>query len=214
MAGITENPTSEQDFNVDDSVVDAVANSLIEGIENCYNQYCIDNNIENMKTETQSVFTASLMYCYFTFIKPQKNILYKYKQGISNNNHVTMQYDFDLLGVLCDYYIYKSLSNGKVPSIQGFCYFLGISSDMPYEWAKQESQHPKATNIYKKLRKAYETGLEYGAQFGKNPVGFIATLNHRFGWSSDNKPTLTVNINRDSKQIMSTFDNSLTDNHS
>ena len=102
----------------------------------------------------------------------------------------------------------------KVANIYGFSAFTGIDDGIIVSWESKENQRPGAYNLVKRLRKAYETSLENGAQSGKNPVGFIAALNHRFGWSADNKPTLTVNINRSQEQIMSTFDSSLIENKS
>lgn len=72
-----------------------------------------------------------------------------------------------------------------------------------------ESQRPKAYATVKRLKSGYENALEIGAQTGKNPVGYIASLNHRFGWSADSKPQLTVNITRTQDDILKTLDTGL-----
>ena len=86
-------------------------------------------------------------------------------------------YDDILLYLLCEYYIYMCTQYNKVANIYGFSAFTGIDDGIIVSWESKENQRPGAYNLVKRLRKAYETSLENGAQSGKNPVGFIAALN-------------------------------------
>ena len=93
----------------------------------------------------------------------------------------------------------------KIINQFGFSLLSGIELDTMKRWENMESQRPQAYGTIKTLQRFYENSLENGAQSGKNPVGFIATLNHRFGWSADNKPQLTVNITRSKNEILSSI---------
>lgn len=214
MQDIPENQEQEQEVFVDTSVDDAIIQDIIQNVENLIETYKTENNIDDIRNISQNEFYAINIYISMSYFKPTK-IMYKYIRGVSHNNKVSSMYNDYIVSKICDYYIYLCMRYNKICSVYGFGLFSGISDDVIAEWGRlDKNQRPQATEVYKRLRKTYEKGLENGAQSGKNPVGYIASLNHWFNWSADNKPTLTVNINRDSKQIMSTFDNSLTDNHS
>ena len=202
------------DFSdVSDSVLLSKFQDIVSNIELLTDDYLKSHNIVSLKELTQQEYSGYLMYIAMKYFKPTK-ILYKHIQGVSNNKQITLMYDDDLLTLLCEYYIYMSLDCNKVVNMYSFSLFSGIDDDTLTRWTKEESQRPKAYGITKRLSKAYEKSLENGAQSGKNPVGFIATLNHRFGWNADNKPSLTVNITRTQNEIMSTFDNALLSDNS
>lgn len=214
MAGIEEK--SEQDIFdscIEDSELSAKIHDIIQNIEILSESYLQGLKADTITDLTQQEYNGLLMYIAMNYFRPTK-ILYKYKQGVSNNKQVVCMYDDDLLYILCEYYIYMSIRYNKMVNCHGFALLIGSDGDTLTRWEGLKEQRPKVYGLTKRLKYEYEKGLVNGAQSGRNPVGFIATLNHYYGWSADNKPTLTVNINRDSKQIMSTFDNSLTDNHS
>jgi len=197
------------DFQVENSKSDAIAKSLIDGIQNAFDSFIESHNIDDMKTESQNVFNAALMYCNFNYISIYRKYLYKYSRGISNNGYITNEYDYYIIDKLVDYYIYLCCVYNKVSSIAGFCFLLGLNQDTVQEWGRDNSQRPDAGAIYKKLRFSYENALENGAQNGKNPVGYIAALNHRFAWNTDNKPALTVNITRTRDEILNSVNTAL-----
>jgi len=118
-------------------------------------------------------------------------------------------YDDDLIYLLCEYYIYISQKYNKTCHPVGFSYLSGVDLSTLGRWESMESQRPKAYATVKRLKSGYENALEIGAQTGKNPVGYIASLNHRFGWSADSKPQLTVNITRTQDDILKTLDTGL-----
>ena len=193
---------------IEDSEDLSKLHDIIENIELLTPDYLQKVKAETITELTQQQYLGYLTHIYLFYIKPTK-ILYKHYQGISNNKQITLQYNDNLLYMLSEYYIYISLNYNKVCNIYGFATLTGIDLNCFERWEKQESQRPQAYRLVKRLQKAYETSLENGAQSGKNPVGFIATLNHRFGWSADNKPTLTVNITRTKQEILSGVDQSL-----
>jgi len=201
-------PDIQDDFNssdnsIDNSVDDAVIQDIISNIELLIDNYKSIKGIESLIDITQQQFTALLDYIRFNYFIPNKNLLYKYIRGVSSNNYISHQYNYYIISGIVDYYIYLCRDNNKVSNIYGFSCLTGIADSVICHWGKEESQHPQAYRLSKNLSSSYENSLENGAQSGKNPVGFIATLNHRFGWSADNKPQLTVNITRSKNEILS-----------
>lgn len=204
-----ENITAEH-AEIDDATT-AKIKDIIERVELLLDSYCQEKSIEDMTTATQAVFYGGLMFVCFNLFDVDKSLLHKYTQGVSNNHRITDMYDDDILFGLCRYFIYMCSAYNKTPNPQGFSYLTGIELDTLARWGKLESQRPQAYGVAKMLKSAYETGLESGAQSGRNPVGFIATLNHRFGWSQESRPSLTVNITRSQNEIMSTYNQNLID---
>jgi len=195
-------------LEVDNSLIDAKLKDIIQNVESIANTYLQGLNAETLTELTQQQYTGYLRTCALSFFRPTK-CLYKHTQQTTHDGLITCMYDDDLIEVVCDYYISLSERHNKISNLYGFSVFIGCDDDTLQRWEGLENQRPKACATVKRLRKTYERGLENGAQSGKNPVGFIATLNHRFGWAQDNKPRLTVNINRTQQEIMSTFDTSL-----
>ena len=203
---------SISDNQIDNSVDDATIQDIISNIELLTIDYINQNNIEDIKSISQQEYNGLLIYICMSYIKPKK-VLYKYSQGISNNKHITLMYNDYIVSNICSYYIYMSSKYNKVINQFGFSLLTGIELDTMKRWENMESQRPQAYGTVKTLQRFYENSLENGAQSGKNPVGFIATLNHRFGWSADNKPQLTVNITRSKNEILSSINPELlTDN--
>lgn len=209
---MSDNETITDNSNIDNSVQDATIRDIISNIEYLTNDYTTNNNIDDIRTISQQEYNAILIYICMSYIKPKK-VLYKYTQGISNNNQITCMYDDYIVSNICQYYIYMCSRYNKIINQFGFSLLTGIELDTLHRWESLESQRPQAYGTSKTLKIFYENSLENGAQSGKNPVGFIATLNHRFGWSSDNRPSLTVNITRSKSEILSSINpDLLTDN--
>ena len=208
------NETINADFEEIESATDAKIKDIIERVEILLDAYCKENNIDTLTDVTQAVFYGGLMFVCFNLFDLDKSLLHEYTQGVSNNGRVTDKYNDDVVYGVCKYFIYMCSMYNKVPNPQGFSYLTGIETDTLARWGTLESQRPRAFGVSKMLKSAYETGLESGAQSGRNPVGFIATLNHRFAWSQESKPTLTVNINRSQSEIMSTYNRNLIDENS
>jgi hypothetical protein len=188
--------------NVENSLKDAKINDIISNIELLIDTYLKDHDINSIKDLTQQEYNGLLMYIQLQYIRPTK-CLFLHSQGLSHDHNITLMYDDDIVYSVAMYYIYMSYNNNKVVQPFGFSLMTGIETDTIRNWKTLESQRPKAFGLSKTLYEVYENSLENGAQSGKNPVGFIATLNHRFGWSSEGKATLTVNITRNKDEIMS-----------
>ena len=190
---------------IEDDENAAKMKDIIDNIELLTADYLQKAHVETITELTQQQYTGLLHFIAIQYFKPTK-VLYKHTPAASHDKYITLMFDDVLINMLCDYYIYISALHNKVSNPYGFASLIGSDVDTLKRWEGLESQRPLAYGTTKKLRKAYETGLENGAQSGKNPVGFIAALNHRFNWSSDSKPQLTVNITRSQDQILQSFD--------
>lgn len=187
---------------------------ITDRIDILINSYCDKYGFESPKDLTPQQFDGLLMFIRYNLFAQDKSILYKYIPGISNNHRQTNMIDDDIIYSVCVYYMFICRIYNKIPCIYGFTLLTGVKDDTILKWSNNESQRPRAGAIYKMLKSGYEKGLENGAQSGKNPVGYIAALNHRFGWSSEGKTSVTVNINRTSDQIMSTYNQNFIENNS
>lgn len=199
--------TIENEYTAD---IQTKLQTIISDVNGIITGFLNDHNYENMIDISQQQFTGVLHFVAVNYFKVTK-CLYKYTPGISNDRQRVLMYDDDLIMGICDYYIHLCMINNKVINPYGFSMFIGCDYDLFNTWAGMKNERPKVYRVVKMLRSCYEMSLENGAQSGKNPVGFIATLNHRFGWSADNKPTLTVNITRSKNEILSTYNQNLID---
>jgi len=196
-----------------ENAIDAKIKDICERIDILLDSYCQENGFDDLQSITAQQWAGGLMFVKFNLFALDKSLLHKYTQGISNNGHVVELYDDVVVCGICDFYIYLCTRNNKIPKPIDFSYLTGIDLDTLKRWESMESQRPKVCGMVKTLRKAYESGLENGAQSGKNPVGFIATLNHRFNWSQESRTSVAININRSQSEIMSTYNQNFLDDH-
>lgn len=203
----------ENDFAIDNDLtpeIETKLQTIISDVNGIIAGCLSDHGFENLTDITQQQFTGVLHFVGMNYFKSTK-CLYKYTPGVNHNGQTTKMYNDDLLYGICMYYIYICTVNNKVVNPFGFSAFIHCDYDLMNTWIQMKNERPQAYRVAKTLREYYQTSLENGAQGGKNPVGFIATLNHRFGWSADNKPTLTVNITRSKNEILSTYNRNLID---
>ena len=152
-------------------------------------QFCEDNDIDDLKRESQSVWNSCLRYIYTHVFKPNNNILKDHNNININNNDIPSNcnmYNYNLLNELVDYYIYNMcFKYDKEISILGFTSLTGISESVIYEWANCNNKLSQAgLEIYKKLNTFREESLSNKLATGnKNPVGILAILNRHYQWN-------------------------------
>ena len=84
--------------------------------------------------------------------------------------------------------LYKAISNTPIYNIYNMFPMLDMNK---YYYTLTFCMN----NIAKRLRKAYENGIEGKLLTGKqNPVGLLGVANYRFGWNQGNGNGQTVNI--------------------
>jgi hypothetical protein len=162
-----------------------------------FNEFCNKEKIDNMTEAPQSLFYAALIYVYNNIFKGTNKLKLKGKlQGYNNNNYNNQysninnsncnSYNYEYLNYIADYYIYMCYKYNKICTISGYCKLTGIREDVIYNWGS-ESRTPQlsasANNLYQKLSKDYESSGEARLWSGKNPVGHLAAMNHRFNWN-------------------------------
>lgn len=166
----------------------------VQGIETFENDiamylriFCEEQQIEDMRAASQSVYNACLRYIQRHVFR-DKDIL-RDKSNIYNINNNIMsnynRYNYDLLNDICDYYIYMSMLYDKEVSIMGFSNLTGIDNDTVTTWNKADRLSSSSMRIYKKLCENREESLSNKLVTGnKHPLGVIAVLNRQFGWAS------------------------------
>ena len=167
------------------------ADQTIEVFENDIDLYlklfCEEQNIEDLKTESQSVWNAALMYVKrHVFSTPD---ILKSNSNIVNNNSIMdsnyNQYNYDLVDNVCDYYIYLCMRYDKEVSAIGFSLLTGIDRYTIATWRDgQNKLSTKSLDIGKKIYDYREESLSNKLVTGKqNPVGVLGVLNRHYAWN-------------------------------
>lgn len=160
--------------------------------------FCEEQGIDDMRTASQSVWNAALMYIKrHVFSDASILKLSTPLVGYVNNNYTADNniyklnnsncnaYDIDKLNNICDYYIYICMMYDKEVSVIGFSNLTGISQECIYSWAAEERKLSNAGNeIYKKLNQYREESLSNKLVTGRqNPVGVLGVLNRHYAWN-------------------------------
>lgn len=149
--------------------------------------FCEEQDIDNMKKESQSVWNGALRYIR-KHVFNDRDML-KSKDNINIHNNVIPSnfnaYDYEIVSSVCDLYIDLCFIHDKEVSIIGFSNLTGIDTDTINEWGNESVKLSSAsTVIYKKLRVFREESLSNKLVTGRqNPVGLLGILNHHYGWN-------------------------------
>lgn len=153
-------------------------------------QFCTDNDIEDMRTASQSVWNSCLRNIYKHLFKNSDVLKSKELRttGINTRSNDNA-YDIDKVLELLDIYIYDlCMRYDKEVSIIGFSTLTGINTDTIQEWGNSErvgNELSKSRSaVYKKLNHFREESLSNKLATGnKNPVGILAILNRHYQWN-------------------------------
>ncbi len=149
--------------------------------------FCEEQNIDDLKAESQSVWNAALMYVK-RHVFPTSDTL-KLKNNIINNNSIMdstyNQYNYDLVNSICDYYIYLCMMYDKEVSAIGFSLLTGIDRYTIATWRDGGNKlSTKSSDIGKKIYDYREESLSNKLVTGKqNPVGVLGVLNRHYAWN-------------------------------
>ena len=164
---------------------------LIEVFENDLDKYlhlfCEENDIPDMKKESQAVWNSCLRYIYKHVFKGKDLLKSKVLHNNINNNIPSNynSYDYNILNHVLDLYIYNMcMKYDKEVSIIGFSTLTGVSDVIIHEWGNNGKPSSLSFNIYKKLNQFREESLSNKlATANKNPVGVLAILNRHYQWN-------------------------------
>lgn len=169
-------------------------NGIVDIFENDIDKYITlfkeEQNIKDLKRESQSVWNGCLMYVRRNVFKDKSKLKdatlidipnSEFKQPKSNFN----RYNYQLVNDICDYYIYLCTIYDKEISIIGFSNLTGIDTDTINEWGNKSIELSSlSTVVYKKLNIGREESLSNKLVTGKqNPVGVLGVLNRHYQWN-------------------------------
>ena len=151
-------------------------------IKNIIFQWCIDNEIENMRKASSLQWGAACMFCG-QYIK-QNKILYDIEKTAARGG--VCQYDLEKVIALADIWVYLCQTFGKIPLVNDFIYFSGVSRG----WFYGSNGHNNNTltsaggELIKKLSDLQAAAFASGISDGReNPTGKIYLTKALFGWS-------------------------------
>jgi hypothetical protein len=151
--------------------------------------FCEENQIEDMKRESQAVWNSCLRYIYKHVFRGTD--ILKTKVNVNGNNNIMPStfnaYNYDLVLSVLDIYIYDMcMKYDKEVSIIGFSTLTGIDESVIYDWSNGNSGtlSTQSSKIYEKLRNFREESLSNKLVTGKqNPVGVLGVLNRHYQWN-------------------------------
>ena len=168
-------------------------------------EFCENQNIQDLRTMSQSVWNACLMYIQRN-VFPDRNIL-KQKENIYTENNIAPSncnsYNYVLLNNICDYYIYITYLYDKECSIRGFSKLVNIHYSVFEEWGNNYTKSNRlgssSLDIYKKLSSEREQSLVAKLVSMKHPTAMAIILNKDYGYNlpgvsreTDKKHVLSV----------------------
>lgn len=170
----------ENDFDNDLS-------TICNEINDCILDFCSEQNINDLRETSQSVFSAMLMYINNRLFKNTDRLKNKPKrENIAYNGGYTNYnaYNTTLCIGIMEYYLYITKLYDKECSLKGYEYLTGITQETLNQWGKGgRGASPASAEIVKRLRAERENSLSEKLLTGKNPVGVLGILNHFYGWS-------------------------------
>lgn len=149
--------------------------------------FCEEQGIEDMRTASQSVWNAALMYIKrHVFNTP--DVLKSHSNIINNNSIMNSNYNaynYDIVNSVCDYYIYLCMMYDKEVSAIGFSLLTGIDRYTIATWRDEGTKlSSQSSDIGKKIYDFREESLSSKlATANKNPVGILAILNRHYAWN-------------------------------
>lgn len=159
--------------------------------------FCEEQGIEDMRTASQSVWNAALMYIKRHVFSDSSILkLSKPLDGYINNSYTADNniyklnnsncnaYDINKVDDICNYYIYLCYMYEKEISIMGFSKLTGINQDTIHDWGKDSNKLSTAgCEIYKKLTAEREESLVAKLVNLKHPTAIAILLNKHFGYN-------------------------------
>lgn len=128
-------------------------NKLINDIPTVIDDFCIQHNIKDLKTESANLYNALLIAINKTLIQPNKH-LFKYPQATNN------KYNPDTVYLLCEWYITSAMLYDAPVTLSGFSLLLDIKRDAIYQWQYETEPQEATSNITKESYKPRRTGAD------------------------------------------------------
>jgi len=151
---------------------------------------CQKFKIDDLVKEGQSRWKAVMFYVGKRIfpdnkILKNKSIVYLDGNKIPTNNN---KFDYNILNILCDYYIQLSRQYNKLISAVAFSAFVNIPVNTIDQW-KQAEPDTMSYKIWKKLQDDREDSLKDKAADNGNVMGLFQIGRREFGWDMPNVRT-------------------------
>lgn len=122
-----------------------------------------------------------------------KNTVWLEGNNIPTNNN---RYNYNILNILCDYYIQLSRQYNKLISTVAFSEFVNIPTNTIDQWREQEPSSA-SYQIWKKIQDDREDSLKDKAADNGNVMGVFQVGRREFGWDMPN-----VREDKSSKKVL------------
>lgn len=158
---------------------------LSDKIFNYFNDFCMAQNIQDMRKEPQNLFRAALKYIQFNIFHNKDNL----KRKIDTwDNFVEYKGRYNFRFLLDIYNIYENLClvNNKEISLIDYSYYTGIPYGKLIDWdckynkgVLDELSHD-CNSLLQNIKNAKEATIEGN---GKADLITMAKLNHYYDWN-------------------------------
>lgn len=148
--------------------------------------FCEDKGIEDIKSESQSVWNGALRYIRKHVFGCPDILKSKDNINIYNNNIPSNfnAYNYDIVNNVCDIYIDLCFVYDKEVSIIGFSNLTGIDAETIRLWGNEDRLSSTSFAVHKKLFDFREESLSNKLVTGRqNPVGVLGVLNRHYAWN-------------------------------
>ena len=158
---------------------------LSDKIFNYFNDFCMAQNIQDMRKEPQNIFRAALKYIQFNVFHDTDDL----KRKIDTwDNFVEYKGRYNFRYLLDVYNIYENLClvNNKEICMLDYCYFTGLKYGKIVDWNYKynkgvlEELSPDCKELVQNIRTSKEATIEGN---GKADLITMAKLNHYYDWN-------------------------------
>lgn len=158
---------------------------LSDKIFDCFNNFCMSQNIQDMRKEPQNIFRAALKYIQFNVFHNTDDL----KRKIDTwDNFIEYKGRYNFRYLLDIYNIYENicLVNNKEISMLDYCYFTGLKYGKIVDWNYKynkgvlEELSPDCKELVQNIRTSKEATIEGN---GKADLITMAKLNHYYDWN-------------------------------
>lgn len=174
---------------------------LSDKIFNYFNDFCMAQNIQDMRKEPQNIFRAALKYIQFNIFHNKDNL----KRKIDDwDNFIEYKGRYNFRFLLDIYNIYENLCliNNKEISLLDYSFFTGVPfqklNDWNYKYNKGvlDELSPECNALIENIKCRKEASIEGN---GKADLITMAKLNHYYDWNvqgikSDKNETKALSV--------------------
>lgn len=163
--------------------VEIYDNDFEMAVSEACRKFCIDDLVKEGQTRWKAVmhFVGKKIFPDNKILK-DKNTVWLEGNNIPTNNN---RYNYNILNILCDYYIQLSRQYNKLISTVAFSEFVNIPTNTIDQWRELEPSSMRF-QIWKKIQDDREDGLKDKAADNGNVMGVFQVGRREFGWDMPN----------------------------